>query len=174
METLRFPIGKFSFPKSITSQERRRWIDEIATAPANMRAGVAGLFRRAVGHSLSPGGWTVRQVVHTCPTVISMRMSASSWRSPKMSPRSNPTMKPHGPGLPIPRQRQSRVRSHCSRRCISGGFACSSLFQRWSSGASSGIRKSRHAARPDSGHVRVAQPSSRRSHHRLARADGLG
>src|SRR5271157_6602089 len=68
METLRFPIGKFSPPKSsITRVERRPWIDDIAAAPANMRAAVTGLTAGQLDTPYRPEGWTVRQLVHHVP-----------------------------------------------------------------------------------------------------------
>src|SRR5579871_1629457 len=68
METLRFPIGKFSPPKSsITRIERRPWIDDIAAAPAKMRAAVEGLTAEQVETPYRPEGWTVRQLVHHVP-----------------------------------------------------------------------------------------------------------
>jgi hypothetical protein len=68
METLRYPIGKFSSPKSsITRAERRPWIDDIAATPANMRAAVAGLNAGQLDTPYRPDGWTVRQLVHHVP-----------------------------------------------------------------------------------------------------------
>jgi hypothetical protein len=68
METLRYPIGKFSSPKSsITRVERRTWIDDIAATPANMRAAVAGLNAQQLDTPYRPDGWTVRQLVHHVP-----------------------------------------------------------------------------------------------------------
>ena len=68
METdRRYPIGKFSFPQSVTAQERVQWIDEIAAAPANLRAAVAGMSEAQLNTPYREGGWTVRQVVHHVP-----------------------------------------------------------------------------------------------------------
>jgi hypothetical protein len=64
---LRFPIGKFSFPQSITPAQRRQWITEIAEAPAMMRTVVAGLTPEQLDTPYRPGGWTVRQVAHHVP-----------------------------------------------------------------------------------------------------------
>jgi hypothetical protein len=68
METLQYPIGKFSFPNSpITSQERRPWIDDIAGAAVTMRAAVAGLSADQLDTPYRPEGWTVRELVHHVP-----------------------------------------------------------------------------------------------------------
>jgi uncharacterized damage-inducible protein DinB len=66
-DTLSFPIGKFSFPQSITPTQRKQWIDEVAATPANLRAAVAGLTAEQLETPYRPGGWTVRQVVHHVP-----------------------------------------------------------------------------------------------------------
>jgi len=66
-ESLSHPIGKFSFPQSITPTQRKQWIVDIAEAPANLRAAVAGLSAEQLDTPYRPGGWTVRQVVHHVP-----------------------------------------------------------------------------------------------------------
>ncbi len=64
---LRYPIGKFAFPKEATAAERRQWIEEIAEAPAQLRAAIAGLNDRQLDTPYRDGGWTVRQVIHHVP-----------------------------------------------------------------------------------------------------------
>ncbi|HTR39519.1 MAG TPA: putative metal-dependent hydrolase [Bryobacteraceae bacterium] len=64
---LRYPIGKFQFPEVVSAGDRRRFIDEIAEAPARLRAVVAGLSEAQLETPYRPGGWTVRQVVHHVP-----------------------------------------------------------------------------------------------------------
>ena len=64
---LRYPIGKFSFPEQVTDAQRRQYTDEIAAAPAALRAAVAGLSPEQLDTPYRPGGWTVRQVVHHVP-----------------------------------------------------------------------------------------------------------
>jgi hypothetical protein len=68
-DSLRYPIGKFSFPSAtaITPAQRDQWIAEIAEAPARLRASVAGLDAAQLDSPYRPGGWTVRQVVHHVP-----------------------------------------------------------------------------------------------------------
>ena len=63
----RYPIGKFSFPRQVADEQRRRWIDEIAAAPGNLRAAVAGMSEAQLDTPYREGGWTVRQVVHHVP-----------------------------------------------------------------------------------------------------------
>src|SRR5687767_2694036 len=61
---LRFPVGKFVFPESVTADQRAGWIEDIATMPSQLRAAVKGLDARQVETPYRDGGWTVRQVVH--------------------------------------------------------------------------------------------------------------
>ena len=65
---LSYPIGRFFFPQSPTTEEERRgWIRDIAECPARMRVAVAGLTEQQLDTPYRPGGWTVRQVVHHVP-----------------------------------------------------------------------------------------------------------
>ena len=61
---LRYPIGKFQPPASITATDRARFIDEIETLPGRLRSAIAGLDEAQLDTPYRPGGWTVRQVVH--------------------------------------------------------------------------------------------------------------
>jgi hypothetical protein len=64
---LRHPIGRFSFQPPGTAEQRSTWIAEIAEAPANLRAAVAGLNEEQLNTPYRDGGWTVRQVIHHVP-----------------------------------------------------------------------------------------------------------
>jgi hypothetical protein len=64
---LRYPIGKFAFPDQVTTQERDKFVEQIAEAPAQMKAAVAGLSDEQLDTPYRPGGWTVRQVAHHVP-----------------------------------------------------------------------------------------------------------
>jgi len=66
-DDLRYPVGKFIRPKSLTPKEREEAIAAIAEAPAAMRAAVRGLKREQLDTPYRPDGWTVRQVVHHVP-----------------------------------------------------------------------------------------------------------
>ncbi len=63
----RFPIGQFHAPDSVSADERSRWIDTIASAPARLRAAVDGLSDAQLDTPYREGGWTIRQVVHHVP-----------------------------------------------------------------------------------------------------------
>jgi uncharacterized damage-inducible protein DinB len=67
MADLRYPIGPFRFEGEMTDARRARCIEEIAAAPAAVRAAVAGLTAQQIETPYRPDGWTVRQVVHHLP-----------------------------------------------------------------------------------------------------------
>jgi hypothetical protein len=67
MEDLRFPIGRYQRPASLTPEERRAAIDAIVAAPVYLRAAVRGLDDAKLDTPYRPDGWTVRQVVHHVP-----------------------------------------------------------------------------------------------------------
>jgi hypothetical protein len=66
-DNLRYPIGRFAWPASVTRDERAQWLDEVAAAPAALRTAVAGLTESQLDTPYRPGGWRVRQLVHHVP-----------------------------------------------------------------------------------------------------------
>jgi len=67
MNDLRYPIGRFSYNGPLTEDRKQAFLDDIARAPANLRAAVKGLSDAQLDTPYRPGGWTVRQVVHHVP-----------------------------------------------------------------------------------------------------------
>ncbi len=67
MSDLRYPIGRFQWPESITADERAQYIDKIAATPAMLREAVAGLTPEQLDTPYREGGWTVRQLAHHIP-----------------------------------------------------------------------------------------------------------
>jgi uncharacterized damage-inducible protein DinB len=63
---LRYPIGPFEW-RGGSSEDERRYLDEIEQTPVRLRAAVAGLSSEQLDSPYRPGGWTVRQVVHHVP-----------------------------------------------------------------------------------------------------------
>jgi DinB family protein len=61
---LRYPVGEFVMPASVTPALRTEAIGAIAALPTNMRDAVRGLSESQLDTAYRPGGWTVRQVVH--------------------------------------------------------------------------------------------------------------
>jgi hypothetical protein len=64
---LKFPIGKFSWTGPNTDADRRKYIDEIADAPADLRKAIRDLNDQQLDTPYRPDGWTVRQVIHHVP-----------------------------------------------------------------------------------------------------------
>ncbi len=64
LEQLRFPIGRWSWPDTVSPEDLRGWIVDLNAAPSQLRAAVAGLNDIQLDTAYRPGGWTVRQVVH--------------------------------------------------------------------------------------------------------------
>src|ERR1700719_4834123 len=63
----RYPIGQFKLPLGIRPERRQQAIDEIASAPAKLRAAAQGLTDAQLDTPYRDGGWTVRQVIHHVP-----------------------------------------------------------------------------------------------------------
>ena len=64
---LRYPVGKFGFPDTVSREERSTFVGQIAEAPLRLRSAVTGLSDSQLDTPYRPGGWTVRQVVHHVP-----------------------------------------------------------------------------------------------------------
>ena len=67
MQDLRFPVGPFQRPVSLSPADRIEAINEIEAAPSNLRAALRGLNDEQLDTPYRPDGWTVRQVVHHVP-----------------------------------------------------------------------------------------------------------
>jgi hypothetical protein len=65
--TRQYPVGRFQPPESLSSADRLRLIDSVASAPARMRAAAAGLSTQELDTPYREGGWTARQVIHHVP-----------------------------------------------------------------------------------------------------------
>lgn len=66
-EALRYPIGRFQAAPTLSAEERRAVIDEMAAFPGTFRAAVEDLDDARLDTPYRPNGWTVRQVVHHVP-----------------------------------------------------------------------------------------------------------
>ena len=88
---LRYPIGEFKPPSTITPGTRADAIDAIAALPQHMRRAVRGLSEPQLDTPYRPDGWTVRQVVHHVPdshlnAYIRVKLAITE---------NNPTIKPY-------------------------------------------------------------------------------
>jgi len=64
---LKYPIGRYQAPATISTAQRAAWMEEMANLPLNLKKSVAGLSDAQLDTPYRSGGWTVRQVVHHLP-----------------------------------------------------------------------------------------------------------
>lgn len=64
---LRYPIGKFQAPETVSEEQIQNWIKEIEEIPALYEAAVKDLTEKQLDTPYRPEGWTVRQVIHHVP-----------------------------------------------------------------------------------------------------------
>jgi len=64
LEQLKYPIGKYINPPSITKKQLSEWIEILESLPAKMEALVTDLTEEQLATPYRPGGWTVRQTIH--------------------------------------------------------------------------------------------------------------
>ena len=64
MDDLRYPIGKYSPPDTITADQIAAWIEDVKAFPAILRSTLEGLSDEQLNTPYRPEGWTVRQLVH--------------------------------------------------------------------------------------------------------------
>jgi DinB superfamily len=64
---LRYPVGRYQAPETITAAHRERWIQDLENLPARLAEAIAGLSDSQLDTPYRPGGWTVRQLVHHLP-----------------------------------------------------------------------------------------------------------
>lgn len=66
LEDLKYPIGKFSKPESISEEEIKSWITDIEQFPNRLNKLVPYLSASELNYRYRPDGWTIKQVVHHC------------------------------------------------------------------------------------------------------------
>lgn len=91
MESLQYPVGKFTAPKVITQGLIEEWINIIALFPERLSDAVNTLNDAQLNTPYRPGGWTVKQVVHHCAdshinSIIRFKLALTE---------DNPTIKPY-------------------------------------------------------------------------------
>ena len=64
MEDLRYPIGRYTPPETITDDHIAAWIEDVKSFPSIIRAALDGLSEEQIDTPYRPEGWTVRQLVH--------------------------------------------------------------------------------------------------------------
>ncbi|MCC1484655.1 YfiT family bacillithiol transferase [Winogradskyella immobilis] len=61
---LKYPIGEFELPKTITSNLLETWITDIETLPQSLKTLTKSLTETELNYSYRPEGWTIKQVTH--------------------------------------------------------------------------------------------------------------
>jgi len=64
LEKLKYPIGKYEPPKTITETQLKEWIEQLAILPQEIADVAADLSEDQLETQYRPDGWTVRQVIH--------------------------------------------------------------------------------------------------------------
>lgn len=65
-EKLKFPIGKFIKPETISENQLKIWISEIETFPEILELLTKKLSIADLHLKYRPNGWNIKQVVHHC------------------------------------------------------------------------------------------------------------
>lgn len=64
MTDLRYPIGRYTPPATITFEQVQQWVGDLEAFPHHLRTAVEGLSDEQLDTTYRSGGWTLRQVVH--------------------------------------------------------------------------------------------------------------
>ncbi len=67
LESLQYPIGRFTLPKEVSSDEIKDAIRKISFLPTQLVGAVRPMTKEQLDTPYRPDGWTVRQVVHHVP-----------------------------------------------------------------------------------------------------------
>ena len=63
---LRFPIGEFQKPDTISSEIINSWINDIERFPSEIEKTTKDLSKEQLNWKYRPDGWNIKQVVHHC------------------------------------------------------------------------------------------------------------
>lgn len=91
MEKLKYPIGTFQKPISITATDLKIWISIIENFPNKIKLLTEKLSIEQLNWVYRPNGWTIKQVVHHCAdshmnSLIRFKLALTE---------ENPTIKPY-------------------------------------------------------------------------------
>ncbi len=66
MEKLKYPIGEFQKPISISENDLKTWNSVIENFPNRLKSILKNLSNEQLNWVYRPNGWTIKQVVHHC------------------------------------------------------------------------------------------------------------
>ncbi|MEP7266700.1 MAG: YfiT family bacillithiol transferase [Saprospiraceae bacterium] len=64
LDQLRYPVGKFASPSSITAEQIALWIEEIKALPELLHRELDNISATDLVKTYRPGGWNITQLVH--------------------------------------------------------------------------------------------------------------
>ncbi|WP_299678820.1 YfiT family bacillithiol transferase [uncultured Dokdonia sp.] len=91
MEALKYPIGTFTPPDTISDEKLKEWITILEVLPAQLRDMVSEMKDEQLDTPYRPEGWTVRQVVHHVADSHHHSYIRFKWALTE----DNPTIKPY-------------------------------------------------------------------------------
>jgi DinB superfamily len=95
IETLKFPIGEFQKPITISEKDLKTWISVIENFPNKIKTSTEKLSAEQLNLIYRPEGWSIKQVVHHCAdshmnSFIRFKLAITE---------NNPTIKPYEEAL---------------------------------------------------------------------------
>lgn len=66
LEKLKYPIGRFQLPKSVTQEDIEDGIETLKNLPAEISRLLTPLLDKQLDYQYRPDGWNIREVVHHC------------------------------------------------------------------------------------------------------------
>ncbi len=66
LEKLKYPIGKFQKPETISKSDIENWISILDNFPFALENLTKNLSTQELNWVYRPDGWTIKQVVHHC------------------------------------------------------------------------------------------------------------
>ncbi len=66
IERLKYPVGPFKMPESVSSEDIAEWLPVIEEFPAILEGVLRPIPEEAYDWIYRPEGWSIRQVVHHC------------------------------------------------------------------------------------------------------------
>ncbi len=64
---LKYPIGQYDAPESISREQIDFWIEQITSLPIRLKRLVEEITEDQLNTPYRPDGWTIRQVIHHIP-----------------------------------------------------------------------------------------------------------
>ena len=122
IEKLKYPIGKWAFPKNSGHQEIEEWTQMIEQLPKKIEDITKGLREEQLNWIYRPNGWSIKQVVHH---LADSHMN-SFIRYKLTLTEDLPTIKPYHEAKWAEMDDHSKVKIAASKRILQG------VHERWS------------------------------------------